>query len=114
MDRPTAPHLRPIPGQPRAPTDPTRSAGQAAMALIQRAAELAKSAEERAEKIAEQAIAELQDARNEIRSLEARLLDAEARAREAEKWILRIHQSIEEQFFVAPSPAARAPRRSAA
>lgn len=113
MDRPAAPYLRPIAGQPR-PGDPTRSAGHAAMALIQRAAELAKSAEERAEKIAEQAIAELQDARNEIRTLEAKLLDAEARAREAEKWILRIHQSIEEQFFLPTQASARPVRRSAA
>lgn len=113
MDRPAAPYLRPIPGQPR-PSDPTRSTGHAAMALIQRAAELAKSAEERAEKIAEQAIAELQDARKEIRALEARLLDAETRAREAEKWILRIHQSIEEQFFLPTQPAARPVRRFAA
>lgn len=94
-------NLRQFPSQGRSSADPARSAGQAAVALVQRAAELAKTAEQRAEQIAEHAIAELQQARNEIRSLEARLVDSETRAREAEKWILRIHQSIEEQFFVA-------------
>jgi hypothetical protein len=89
-----------------APTAPTRHspeetakhAGQSALDLIHQVAIVITSNEARAEAIVQRAIDELKAAEERIKGLEARALSAEARANEAEKWLVRLHDAIQEKI----------------
>jgi hypothetical protein len=93
--------LRFAPAAPvrHSPENPPRHAGQSALDLIHQVAIVITSNEARAEAIVQRAIDELKAAEERIRALEARALNAESRANEAEKWLLRLHDAIQEKLI---------------
>lgn len=78
------------------PDDVARQAARATLQTVEQAAEAFRANEAQMRAIAQRAINELAAAQDRIRALEARVLKAETRAREAEKWLLRLHESIRE------------------
>jgi hypothetical protein len=80
------------------PEDAAKHAGQSALDLIHQVAVVITSNEARAEAIVQRAIDELKAAEERISSLEARALSAESRANEAEKWLVRLHNAIQEKL----------------
>ena len=76
----------------------TQHAGQSALDLIHQVAIVMTSNEARAEAIVQRAIDELKAAEERIKRLEAHVLSAEARANEAEKWLVRLHDAIQEKI----------------
>jgi hypothetical protein len=73
-----------------------RQAARATLETVEQAAEVFRASEAHIRAVAQRAIDELAAAQDRIRSLEARVLKAETRAREAEKWLLRLNESIRE------------------
>jgi hypothetical protein len=80
------------------PEDPAKHAGQSALDLIHQVAIVIRSNEARTEAIVQRAIDELKGAEERIKALEARALNAEARANEAEKWLMRLHDAVQEKL----------------
>lgn len=78
--------------------DMARQAARATLETVEQAAEVFRSSEAHIRAVAQRAIDELAAAQDRIRSLEARVLKAETRAREAEKWLLRVHESVRESL----------------
>jgi hypothetical protein len=81
-----------------APDDTVKHTGQSALDLIHQVAVVVTSNEARAEAIVQRAIDELKAAEERIRALETRTLEAESRANEAEKWLVRLHDAIQEKL----------------
>jgi hypothetical protein len=92
-----------------------KQTGQAALDLVHQVAAVIKANEARTETIVQRAIEELKAAEARIRALEARALEAETRANEAEKWLMRLHEAIQEKLADWGARTARAPaaRRAA-
>ena len=92
----------------------TERCGQAIVALLKEAADLSRVTCERAIDKAHQLSIKLQAAEDLIRELESESKQYQLRATQAEKWLLRIHQEIEERFFgPKAAPAAQSvPRNS--
>ena len=82
--------------------------GQAALDLVQQVAAAIRANEVRTETIVQRAIEELKSAEARIKALEARALEAETRANEAEKWLVRLHQAIQEKLADWSGKGARA------
>jgi DNA primase large subunit len=82
--------------------------GQAALDVVQQVAAAIRANEVRTETIVARAIEELKAAEARIRALEARALEAETRANEAEKWLHRLHQAIQEKLADWGGKGARA------
>lgn len=80
------------------PEDAAKQAGESALDLVHQVAIAIKSNEARTEAIVQRAIDELKAAEERIKMLEARALHAESRASEAEKWLLRLHDAIQEKL----------------
>ncbi len=78
------------------PDDVASQAARATIETVEHAAESFRVGEAHIRAVAQRAIDELAAAQDRIRSLEARVLKAETRAREAEKWLLRVHESVRE------------------
>ena len=85
--------------------NPTKRDFSAALDLVHQAAQAMQATEERARAIAQRATEELraaeariQSAEARIRALEARAKEAEARAKEYEEWLVRIHDTIVQEF----------------
>ena len=76
--------------------DPCAETGRTALALLQQITQAMKARETRAQTVAQRALDELEASNSRIRALEARALQAETRAKEAEKWLLRLHESIQD------------------
>ena len=89
--------------------DPVERSGQAIVALLREAANVAKETCERAVKTADQLAVKLRSAEDRIKELESDARHYQVRATLAEKWLLRIHGEIEERFF-GPDVAPRSPQ----
>jgi hypothetical protein len=72
--------------------------GQAALDLVNAVADTISVTEGRIEILLVRALEQLRTMEERNRVLEQRVAQAEARAREAEKWLLRVHVEIEEKF----------------
>jgi len=72
--------------------------GQAALDLVHQVADTISATENRIETLLVRALEQLKTMEDRNRALEARALEAENRAREAEKWLLRVHVEMEDKF----------------
>jgi hypothetical protein len=104
----------------QAPTNPvardgelTRK-GQAALDLVHQVADTISATESRIETLLVRALEQLKTMEDRNRVLEARAVEAENRAREAEKWLLRLHVEMEDKFTSWKGEQARRGGPSAA
>jgi hypothetical protein len=72
--------------------------GQAALDLVSQVADTISATENRIETLLVRALEQLKTMEDRNRVLEERVIEAEARAREAEKWLLRLHVEMEDKF----------------
>ena len=72
--------------------------GQAALDLVGQVADTISATEDRIESLLVRALEQLKAMEDRNRVLEARAVEAEARAREAEKWLMRLHVEMEDKF----------------
>ena len=96
---------------PRTYGTPVEEVGQAIVAKIQRAAELANENCERAMTLAHKLSMELRGAEDRINQLEAELQLFRERAARAERWLQIIQNEIEEKL-IAPRSASGTERTS--
>jgi hypothetical protein len=81
--------------------------GQAALDLVGQVADTISATENRIETLLVRALEQLKAMEDRNRVLEERTLEAEARAREAEKWLMRLHVEMEDKFTSWKSAQAR-------
>jgi hypothetical protein len=79
--------------------DPIDRAAQAILGLLHRTAADAEAKNQQALGMTHQLSAQLRAAEDRIRELEAHLRHHQERADRAERWLYRISQEIEQQFF---------------
>jgi hypothetical protein len=96
----------------RGETPSAQRSGQAIIALLQQAADVARRNEERAKAQAIHLAEELRVCEERCHAMEARLRHFEARAAEAEGWLMRIHDEVQERLLAPlsggqPERAAR-------
>jgi hypothetical protein len=72
--------------------------GQAALDLVHQVADTISATENRIETLLVRALEQLKTMEDRNRELEARAVDAENRAREAEKWLMRLHVEMEDKL----------------
>ena len=72
--------------------------GQAALDLVSQVADTISATENRIETLLVRALEQLKTMEDRNRVLEERATAAEARAREAEKWLMRLHVEMEDKF----------------
>jgi hypothetical protein len=72
--------------------------GQAALDLVSQVADTISATENRIETLLVRALEQLKTMEDRNRVLEARVVEAETRAREAEKWLMRLHVEMEDKF----------------
>jgi len=72
--------------------------GQAALDLVSQVADTISATENRIETLLVRALEQLKTMEDRNRVLEERALQAETRAREAEKWLMRLHVEMEDKF----------------
>jgi len=72
--------------------------GQAALDLVHQVADTISATENRIETLLVRALEQLKTMEDRNRELEARVVEAESRAREAEKWLLRLHLEMEDKL----------------
>lgn len=72
--------------------------GQAALDLVSQVADTLSATENRIETLLVRALEQLKTMEDRNRVLEERVIQAEARAREAEKWLMRLHVEMEDKF----------------
>ena len=119
VDRPGISPKKVLPFAPAKDTasddgDPVERSGQAIVGLLREAATVAKETCERAMHTADQLSIKLRAAEDRVRELEADLQHYQVRATQAEKWLLRVHNEIEQSFFgpdVAPTRSTPASSR---
>jgi hypothetical protein len=88
--------------------------GQAALDLVHQVADTISATENRIETLLVRALEQLKTMEDRNRVLEARAVEAENRAREAEKWLLRLHVEMEDKFTSWKGEQARRNGPSAA
>jgi len=88
--------------------------GQAALDLVTQVADTISATENRIETLLVRALEQLKTMEDRNRELEARAIQAEARAREAEKWLMRLHVEMEDKFTSWKGAQARKLADSAA
>jgi hypothetical protein len=98
-------------GRPRTYDTPVDEAGQAIVAKIQRAADLANENCDRALRLAHKLSMELRAAGDRINQLEADVQVFRERAARAEHWLQTIHKEIEEKL-IAPRSASVTEQKS--
>ena len=89
--------------RPAPPTAPARDVelsrkGQAALDLVAQVADTISQTENRIETLLVRALEQLKTMEDRNKVLEERAIAAEARAREAEKWLMRLHLEMEDKF----------------
>ena len=105
MDKPSTEVVRFASKQrPRAELEPIDQAGHAAIALLQKAADIAEENTERAMTVAHRLGLELRTAEDRIRELEGEVERLESRATRAEQWLGTIKKEIEDTI-IAPMEA---------
>jgi hypothetical protein len=72
--------------------------GQAALDLVHQVADTISATENRIETLLVRALEQLKTMEDRNRELEARAVEAENRAREAEKWLMRLHVEMEDKL----------------
>ena len=72
--------------------------GQAALDLVSQVADTISQTENRIETLLVRALEQLKTMEDRNRVLEERAVAAELRAREAEKWLMRLHLEMEDKF----------------
>jgi hypothetical protein len=72
--------------------------GQAALDLVSQVADTISATENRIETLLVRALEQLKTMEDRNRLLEERAVAAETRAREAEKWLMRLHVEMEDKF----------------
>ena len=72
--------------------------GQAALDLVSQVADTLSQTENRIETLLVQELEQLKTMEDRNRVLEERAVAAETRAREAEKWLMRLHVEMEDKF----------------
>lgn len=72
--------------------------GQAALDLVSQVADTINATENRIETLLVRALDQLKQMEDRNRVLEERAAAAETRAREAEKWLMRLHVEMEDKF----------------
>ena len=72
--------------------------GQAALDLVSQVADTISQTENRIETLLVRALEQLKTMEDRNHELEARAIEAENRAREAEKWLLRLHVEMEDKL----------------
>jgi hypothetical protein len=85
-------------------------AGQAIIALVQDAAEIAQDKCDRAVEVVRKLSAQIHAAEDRARQLEADVAHYQDRASRAEKWLVRVYNEIQNNFF-QESPAVAPDRR---
>jgi len=96
----------PAPREPRQNEgDPLDRSGQAIVAMLQEAVDVAKQNCDRAMDIAHKLSLKLREAEDRIAQLEGDCRHYQERAARAEKWMHRIHAEIEDRFFKANGAA---------
>jgi len=90
-------------GEQAAPSPVLRDAelsrkGQAALDLVSQVADTLSQTENRIETLLVRALEQLKTMEDRNRVLEERAVAAETRAREAEKWLMRLHVEMEDKF----------------
>lgn len=96
--------------QARNEPNSAQRSGQAIISLLQQAADVAKRNEERAKAQAVHLAEELRASEERYRQMEARLRHFEARAAEAENWLLRIYDEIQDRLIEPMSDGAQQER----
>ena len=81
--------------------------GQAALDLVSRVADTLSQTENRIETLLVRALEQLKAMEDRNRVLEERAVAAETRAREAEKWLMRLHVEMEDKFTTWKGQQAR-------
>ena len=83
--------------------------GQAALDLVSQVADTINATENRIETLLVRALEQLKTMEDRNRELEARAIEAETRAREAEKWLMRLHVEMEDKFTTWKGQQGRGP-----
>lgn len=83
--------------------------GQAALDLVSQVADTLSQTENRIETLLVRALEQLKAMEDRNRVLEERAVAAETRAREAEKWLMRLHVEMEDKFTTWKGQQARGP-----
>lgn len=99
-------------------TGPVRDAelsrkGQAALDLVAQVADTISQTENRIETLLVRALEQLKTMEDRNKVLEERAIAAEARAREAEKWLMRLHLEMEDKFTSWKGQPGRGPAAAA-
>ena len=81
--------------------------GQAALDLVSQVADTLSQTENRIETLLVRALEQLKTMEDRNRVLEERAVAAEVRAREAEKWLMRLHVEMEDKFTSWKNQQAR-------
>ena len=87
--------------------------GQAALDLVAQVADTISQTENRIESLLVRALEQLKTMEDRNKVLEERAIAAEARAREAEKWLLRLHLEMEDKFTSWKGQQGRGPAAAA-
>jgi hypothetical protein len=85
--------------EPRSDSDPVDRSGQAIVAMLQDAVEVAKQNCDRAMDMAHKLAMQLRASEDRVAQLEGDVRYYQERASRAEKWLLRIQHEIEEKFL---------------
>ena len=81
------------------PNDPLEKAGHLILDMVGRAASIAEANYQQAVEMSRKLSAQLRGAEDRMRELEAKVRQHADRADRAERWLYRISQEIEQQFF---------------
>ena len=87
--------------------------GQAALDLVAQVADTISQTENRIESLLVRALEQLKTMEDRNKVLEERTVAAEARAREAEKWLMRLHLEMEDKFTSWKGREGRGPAAAA-
>jgi len=87
--------------------------GQAALDLVAQVADTISQTENRIESLLVRALEQLKTMEDRNKVLEERAVAAEARAREAEKWLMRLHLEMEDKFTSWKGREGRGPAAAA-
>jgi hypothetical protein len=87
--------------------------GQAALDLVAQVADTISQTENRVETLLVRALEQLKTMEDRNKVLEERAIAAEARAREAEKWLMRLHLEMEDKFTSWKGQQGRGPAAAA-
>jgi hypothetical protein len=87
--------------------------GQAALDLVAQVADTISQTENRIETLLVRALEQLKTMEDRNKVLEERAVAAETRAREAEKWLMRLHLEMEDKFTSWKGRGGRGPAAAA-